>query len=232
MTVGKKIENYRKQLKLSQEELGNKLFVSRQTVSQWENDQTSPTVDNFLRLCDVFGISMNDFFEEKVSDLDKAPEFSEHYKWKYSEDDLNAAFRVMAKKDTVVSLTILICEFFISVVSLIIKAYVGFSIVWAFMIWRIITMLSNRISYKNSCNRAKKNMINNVYHIGVDESSVVISVYDESEKIISLDRIYPIGVEKSWQTDDLFVLQYKNRRYILKKNELPRDSRLYTLLRL
>ena len=75
-------------------------------------------------------------------------------------------------------------------------------------------------------------MINNVYHIGVDESSVVISVYDESEKIISLDRIYPIGVEKSWQTDDLFVLQYKNRRYILKKNELSKDSRLYTLLRL
>ena len=67
MTVGEKIEQYRKDSKLSQEELASKLFVSRQTVSQWENNQTSPTVDNFLRLCEVFGISMNDFFEDHSS---------------------------------------------------------------------------------------------------------------------------------------------------------------------
>ena len=50
MTVGEKIGQYRKEFKLSQEELANQLFVSRQTVSQWENDQTSQPIDNFLRL--------------------------------------------------------------------------------------------------------------------------------------------------------------------------------------
>ena len=40
MTVGEKIQKYRKELAMSQEELGQKLLLSRQTISLWENDQT------------------------------------------------------------------------------------------------------------------------------------------------------------------------------------------------
>ena len=42
MTMGENIQKYRKERGLSQEELGNKLLVSRQTVSLWEKDQTVP----------------------------------------------------------------------------------------------------------------------------------------------------------------------------------------------
>ena len=44
---------------MSQEELGNLLFVSRQTVSLWENNQTVPTVDNLVRLKEIFGVSLD-----------------------------------------------------------------------------------------------------------------------------------------------------------------------------
>ncbi len=64
MTVGEKIQFYRKQKGLSQEELGKLLIVSRQTVSQWENGQTYPTVDNLMRLREVFGITMDDLVKE------------------------------------------------------------------------------------------------------------------------------------------------------------------------
>ena len=50
MTVGEKIQFYRKRNGLSQEELGQKMFVSRQTISLWEMDKTLPTIDNLLRL--------------------------------------------------------------------------------------------------------------------------------------------------------------------------------------
>ena len=50
MTVGEKIQFYRKKIGLSQEELGQKMLVSRQTVSLWEMDKTLPTVDNLIRL--------------------------------------------------------------------------------------------------------------------------------------------------------------------------------------
>ena len=86
MTIGEKIEQYRKRLNLSQEELSNKLFVSRQTISQWENNQTSPTIDNFLRLCDIFGITMNDFFEDNVSTNEKLSEPKEEYIWRALEN--------------------------------------------------------------------------------------------------------------------------------------------------
>ena len=50
MTVGKNILDLRKSRGISQEELANLLLISRQTVSQWENDQTVPSIDNLLRL--------------------------------------------------------------------------------------------------------------------------------------------------------------------------------------
>ena len=50
MTVGEKIQKYRKDLGMSQEELGQKLLVSRQTISLWEKNQTVPTIDNLMLL--------------------------------------------------------------------------------------------------------------------------------------------------------------------------------------
>jgi transcriptional regulator with XRE-family HTH domain len=60
MTVGERIQFYRKQNGLSQEELARMLIVSRQTVSLWENGQTLPTIDNLIRLRDIFGISVDE----------------------------------------------------------------------------------------------------------------------------------------------------------------------------
>ena len=60
MTVGEKIQKYRKDLGLSQEELGQKLLLSRQTVSLWEKDQTAPTLDNLMRLKEIFGVSIDE----------------------------------------------------------------------------------------------------------------------------------------------------------------------------
>lgn len=60
MTVGESIQKYRKELGLSQEELGQKLLLSRQTISLWEKDQTIPTLDNLMRLKEVFGVSVDE----------------------------------------------------------------------------------------------------------------------------------------------------------------------------
>ena len=59
MTIGESILKRRKELGLSQEELANKLLVSRQTISLWEKDQTLPTIDNLLRLKEIFGVSID-----------------------------------------------------------------------------------------------------------------------------------------------------------------------------
>ena len=66
MTIGEKIQYYRKQKGLSQEELGQLLTVSRQTVSQWETGQTSPTIDNLTRLKDVLGVSVDELLSPEM----------------------------------------------------------------------------------------------------------------------------------------------------------------------
>ena len=60
MTVGERILTHRKRLGISQEALGRELLVSRQTVSLWEKNQTFPTIDNLVRLKEIFGISLDE----------------------------------------------------------------------------------------------------------------------------------------------------------------------------
>ena len=59
MTLGERLQQLRKEKQMSQEDLGNLLLVSRQTVSLWENNQTVPTVDNLIRLKEIFGVSID-----------------------------------------------------------------------------------------------------------------------------------------------------------------------------
>ncbi len=66
MTIGDKIQFYRKELGLSQEELAQKLLVSRQTISLWEKGQTSPTIDNLIRLKEILGVSVDEILRLKM----------------------------------------------------------------------------------------------------------------------------------------------------------------------
>ena len=51
------IRKYRKEKGLSQDELAEKLGVSRQSISLWENGQTQPTIENILALARIFNVS-------------------------------------------------------------------------------------------------------------------------------------------------------------------------------
>ena len=48
MEISKQIKKYRAQENLSQEELAEKIFVSRQTISNWENDKNYPDIKSLL----------------------------------------------------------------------------------------------------------------------------------------------------------------------------------------
>ena len=57
MKLGEKITNLRVMAGLSQEQLAEKLDVSRQSVSKWEMDQSLPQLDKVLQLCELFGVT-------------------------------------------------------------------------------------------------------------------------------------------------------------------------------
>ncbi|MDE7247584.1 MAG: helix-turn-helix domain-containing protein, partial [Lachnospiraceae bacterium] len=64
MTLGEKIYKLRTQQGLSQEALGEKLGVSRQSVSKWETDQSIPELDKIVALSEIFGVSTDYLLKE------------------------------------------------------------------------------------------------------------------------------------------------------------------------
>lgn len=59
MNLGEQIKKYRTELSLSQDKLAEKLFVSRQSISNWENDKTYPDIRSLLLLSEVFSVSLD-----------------------------------------------------------------------------------------------------------------------------------------------------------------------------
>jgi transcriptional regulator with XRE-family HTH domain len=59
MEYGSKIYKLRKQKSLSQEEVANELNVSRQSISLWETNQASPSMDNLIAIAKLFDVSLD-----------------------------------------------------------------------------------------------------------------------------------------------------------------------------
>lgn len=78
MEVGKNIKHYRNALSLSQDDLADKVYVSRQTISNWENDKSYPDIHSLMLLCTIFGISLDQLIKrdltamkEHINELDQ-----------------------------------------------------------------------------------------------------------------------------------------------------------------
>ena len=69
MEIGKQIRKYRTELKLSQDDLADKVYVTRQTISNWENDRNYPDIRSLVLLSSVFGISLDILVKGDVQEM-------------------------------------------------------------------------------------------------------------------------------------------------------------------
>ena len=63
MSLGEKLANLRKNAKLTQAELGEKLNISAQAISKWENNTSEPDIATLKKLADIYGIKVADIIE-------------------------------------------------------------------------------------------------------------------------------------------------------------------------
>ena len=66
MELGKQIKKHRQEAQLSQEELANRVYVSRQTISSWENDKSYPDVNSLVLLSEIFQISLDNLIKGDI----------------------------------------------------------------------------------------------------------------------------------------------------------------------
>lgn len=69
MDVGIRIKKYRQKQNISQDELAEKIFVSRQTISNWENNKSYPDIKSLMLLSDIFKVSLDDFMKGDIEEI-------------------------------------------------------------------------------------------------------------------------------------------------------------------
>ncbi len=71
-TLGKRIVAHRKRLGLTQDQLAEKMGVTAQAVSKWENDQSCPDISALPQLADIFGITIDALLGREGTEAPKA----------------------------------------------------------------------------------------------------------------------------------------------------------------
>lgn len=69
MDIGLQIKKFREQQKISQEELALKIFVSRQTISNWGTNKSCPDVKSLITLSNIFNVSLDNFIKEDIKEM-------------------------------------------------------------------------------------------------------------------------------------------------------------------
>ncbi|HEO4382754.1 TPA: helix-turn-helix transcriptional regulator [Streptococcus agalactiae] len=133
MEIGQQIIRYRKQQALSQEELAEKVYVSRQSISNWENDKTYPDIHSLLLLSQIFQVSLDQLIKGDIE------------KMKYT---ITQVDKKNFERDTKVMVTLMILLMISSYPLVYFLEWLGLGI---FVLLSIITM-----TYTNRVERFKK----------------------------------------------------------------------------
>lgn len=133
MNFGENLYNMRKKEKMSQEALAEKVGVSRQSVSKWENGDAYPEMNRILELCKIFGCNFTDLVNDELTDLDSLDEDVKMGVVKFKEKEqkrvkgLSKAISVIAKIGEIVSKVALVCGVLVAVFCTIVMANVKFN---------------------------------------------------------------------------------------------------------
>ena len=127
MELNEQIKNYRTEMKFSQEELAEKIYVTRQSISNWENGKTYPDIHSLLLLSSLFGISLDQLVKGDIEIMKEEIKKEEIAK-------MNRYGKIY---------TIMLIATAISAVPLFM--WLG---VWAFIPWGIIWAISMYFAYK------------------------------------------------------------------------------------
>lgn len=231
MTSGERINYYRKQLGLSQEELGQKLLVSRQTVSLWEKDQTVPTIDNLIRLKEIFGASIDEILgcAEGKESGQELPVVKESYVFRYTKDELNALYKQSNKQlisriiiFAVIGIAFLVWAFFQKEVQWFLG--LGSGVMLLSMILAVKTFSVNKSDSKKTIERLPKSS----YDVKVYDNYFTVKVMRDNETKSEFKFDFN-DIEQFLDYGEYLYVTANGITIILRKSELVQNS-VFTLL--
>lgn len=167
MKFGENLYNLRKKQKISQEKLAEKIGVSRQSVSKWENGTAYPEMNRIFELCKIFHCKLNDLVNDNILDFDSLDKEVKMSVVKFNKEKQN--------KLKIVSKTISIFSKMLQVITIIISAVMIISMLF------IPSVINNTNVDKGSIIVADKNVME--FNLDQMTTNTIVNVFEEHSKL-------------------------------------------------
>ena len=167
MKFGENLYNLRKKQKISQEKLAEKIGVSRQSVSKWENGTAYPEMNRIFELCKIFHCKLNDLVNDNILDFDSLDKEVKMSVVKFNKEKQN--------KLKIVSKTISIFSKMLQVITIIISAVMIMSMLF------IPSVINNTNVDNGSIIVADKNVME--FNLGQMTTNTIVNVFEEHSKL-------------------------------------------------
>ena len=167
MKFGENLYNLRKKQKISQEKLAEKIGVSRQSVSKWENGTAYTEMNRIFELCKIFHCKLNDLVNDNILDFDSLDEEVKMSVVKFNKEK--------QKKLKIVSKTISICSRILQVITIIISAVMIMSMLF------IPSIINNAYVNNESIIIADKNIME--FNLDEMTTNTIVNVFNEHSKL-------------------------------------------------
>lgn len=219
MTIGTRIQALRKERGMSQEELAGKLSVSRQTVSQWETEQTVPSIDNIYTLKEIFDVSFDALMSEPAENQHSTAAIPHrHGETRYTVEDIKSVTRLVVMPRILGTL-------FAAILFIIILALpaagdnrtdtAGFFIAFVFSLAILIMQIIQAVSYKKN---SLKQVADRIYEYDLYADRMVITVKRNGE-LSSRFVVRPEDVTKVIENRTHTVFLRGTELFILRKSD-------------
>ena len=167
MKFGENLYNLRKKQKISQEKLVEKIGVSRQSVSKWENGTAYPEMNRIFELCKIFHCKLNDLVNDNILDFDSLDKEVKMSVVKFNKEKQN--------KLKIVSKTISIFSKILQVITIIISAVMIMSMLF------IPSVINNTNVDNGSIIVADKNVME--FNLDQMTTNTIVNVFEEHSKL-------------------------------------------------
>lgn len=167
MKFGENLYNLRKKQKISQEKLAEKIGVSRQSVSKWENGTAYPEMNRIFELCKIFHCKLNDLVNDNILDFDSLDKEVKMSVVKFNKEKQN--------KLKIVSKTISIFSKMLQVITIIISAVMIMSMLF------IPSVINNTNLENGSIIVADKNVME--FNLDQMTTNTIVNVFEEHSKL-------------------------------------------------
>ena len=167
MKFGENLYNLRKKQKISQEKLAEKIGVSRQSVSKWENGTAYPEMNRIFELCKIFHCKLNDLVNDNILDFDSLDKEVKMSVVKFNKEKQN--------KLKIVSKTISIFSKILQVITIIISAVMIMSMLF------IPSVINNTNVDNGSIIVVDKNVME--FNLDQMTTNTIVNVFEEHSKL-------------------------------------------------